>query len=189
MGSRSNALRRSVDVLNPFESESRFENALPLSFFTPGAHSRPFLCYALYTEVELASHVLMTVHRRMGETDWRLRQDWQPLPLRMTRGDPEKEPGHRYGKRHDVHSLTFPSGGWWSFMFENSTHYPRKKTAMAHGVLSERCFGQPPKRWGVGRADRTGRGHPSRVIFSVQLPKYRNDRLMHDSWLKPQLFT
>lgn len=174
MGSRSNALRRSVDVLDPFESESRFENALPLAFFTPGTRSRPFLCYAFYTEVELASYILTTVHRRMGETDWRLRQDWQPLPLRMTRGDSEKEPEHRYSKRHDVHSLKFPSGGWWSFMFENSTHDPRKKTAMAHGldgVLSAISFGQPPKRWGVGRAERRERGHPSRVIFSVQTTK------------------
>lgn len=49
----------------------------------------------------------------------------------MTRGGSEVAPGHRYGKRHDVHSLTFPAGGWWSYMFENSTHDPRKMSAMA----------------------------------------------------------
>jgi len=52
------------------------------------------------------------LHKRCTDkTDWRLRQDWQPLPLRMTRGGSEIASGRRYGKRHDGHSLRFQLGG------------------------------------------------------------------------------
>jgi hypothetical protein len=52
--------------MNLFKSKSRFENALPLAFFTPGTHRRPILCYAFYTEVALAIFVRTTVYGQDG---------------------------------------------------------------------------------------------------------------------------
>lgn len=132
-----------------------------------------------------------------------MRQDWQPLPLRMTRRASEIASGHRYGKRHDVHSLTFSSGAWWSFMYERSGDDPRVKTS----VEGKQCFirrkilrsssdymvGCPIGPIGVTAR----RGHPRSsqgpsCLCELTKPgtkPLRKQKWSISSWLRPKLFT
>jgi len=84
--------------MNLSEAKFRVENAFPPALFTSSTDQRAPLRYALDAELTLALDILSN----MDETDWRSRQDWQPLPLRMTRENLEAASMHRNGKRHDV---------------------------------------------------------------------------------------
>jgi hypothetical protein len=100
----------------------------------------------------------------VGRTDWRSRQDWQPLPLRMAQEASEVvASAHRNGKRHDVELWTSP--------LEEVGVLCTKAVSTIRGTYKSKAWRflrktrSSSETWSADQADRSGSDERSSLGF------------------------